>query len=196
MKTVEPTAAQIKALKDYKCIPRDVALQVINVELLQKWQGEQSKTKAAGILPLPGNTSAAFPVMGQRIKSFTVRPCKAGDYAILQKLDSPLLKQLEESLKDESQRNGIKIEVLDMVVAVFCFTRPCVDVYQMIEKEGADAIKLKAIKEIGEVDMEILGEMFAASQGQLCKSFDTVVQYSGESKKNSSQDSSTLNETV
>lgn len=175
---------QTQKLKNYKPLDRATCLAAIKPEQLKRWQEfkqTQVDLKTSGAIPLPGAAGKAFPAKLVQVKQFTVRPVKAADWVVLQKMGSPLIEQAMEATKEKADQKEVKIGMEDMMVAVYLLTRPAREVYEELAKIGPDGVKMSALIQVGEtVPVELMGEMFAASQGQVEQSFSTTLQYGAD----------------
>lgn len=170
-------------LKNYKPISREVALKSVNLAVLREFKSKQSASKEAGATPLPGTLADGFPAMETKIERFNVRPMVAADWCVLQKLNSPIIAQAIESAKPEAERKDISILLEDMIAAVYVFTRPASQSYNLLCKEGPEALKAQAMTEIGDkVGMEMITQMFQAAQGKVPQAFETTVAYGADTE--------------
>lgn len=180
MTDTELSPVQKRQLEAFRMPSPEEIKRVTNYALWEGFLEKQQALKSAAAVPLPGPSGNAFPVMPIRTKTFTVRPAKAGDWSNLQKLDSPVIKQVVECAKPEADRKPVEVNLQDMMVAVYCFTRPCKYIYDILAKDGAQKVKDLAFEEFSEVEPQDLNMLFEAAQGQVSKSFETVLEYGGE----------------
>lgn len=141
----------------------------------------QAVAAAASTVPMPGALRDTLPEASVPCKQFTVRPMKASDWSILQRIGSPIVRQAMQAMKPESERKDIEVQFEDMIAACYVFTRDSRVAWEDVRVGGKERLLDRAMREIGDfADIELLTEMFAAAQGKAVKVFNTHVQFDAQ----------------
>lgn len=168
-------------------VPRDVAIGAVNRELFDKFHGRQSCIKVARSKPLPGASGAAFTCGPIKAGGKTISRVSPAHLAVLQAIDSPLLKMVEQVTAKKADEDGKKSvsenwKPKDQWAACYVFTEDIEVIYDMLENEGAPAIMKAARKSFGmnpEVGASVTVIMLSIME-QMARHIRTMVGYAAE----------------
>lgn len=169
-------------LADTPLIPREIALRVMNTKRYDEWRAQQEDIASAQCKPLPG---AAF-------KAFTTGAIKAGGryvsrvvpahFAILQALDSPLIKMIENATNKKDKE--IEFKPSQQWEVCYVFTEDAEKCYTLLENEGAKAVKSAAKREVGlKWEAAAVNLVLMAVLEQVKRHIQTTVKMVGEMEK-------------
>ena len=178
-------AAKVERMQS-AVIPRDVVLQHVNRAKVFELRGRQICNARAQSKPLPGAAASAFtsgPIMaGGRI----VQRVTPAHFAVLQGVDSPLLKMMENVAeapeKDGSKKTSMDWTDKDQWIVCHVFTSDIEVLYDLMESKGADAVKKAAVKEFGmNADVAASVSMImAAVLEQMHRHIKTKIQFAAD----------------
>jgi hypothetical protein len=151
----------------------------LSEEEINRHVAEVSATKEAMSVPLPGPLKTAFGIPVRMVGKTAVRSPVAIDFAFLQQLDSPLLRQMAEAAKPVELRQPTKFTDQDAYDIVYQFTRNINDVEGVLAT-GVESFRATTRQVIGRQMnpfvvnriVEVVGELFA-------ESYITALKYMG-----------------
>lgn len=143
-----------------------------HAEELKRHEERIAGIEAANGAPLPGPLLAAYTRVPQTIAGLTVRPVVHYDFALLAKLDSPLLRHLRGGTAEETPFTDEEAYEI-----VYQFTRPIKEVAAQVLTDRA-GFRLRATEAIGmtlgTVEVNLLVK---AVEREFIRSFATVIKY-------------------
>lgn len=146
--------------------------------LARKAQAEA--TRRVGATPLPGPLLDAFDPPTVVIAGLTMLPITAGHIAILQRIDSPLLRAVERmqspgdaTAKDDDDEAGIE----GTVETLYVFATEPRELRQTIAK-GRELFREAAMQAVGDgLPLRLVGEVTRALGEYFARSFATSIEY-------------------
>jgi len=170
-----------KIIEESPRISRDIAVKVANIEKWRQWREEQDMIAQAQCRPLPGPAGKAFTTGNIKAGSKTVYRVVPAHFAILQALDSPLLKMIESATTKKQVETDFK--PLEQWEVCYTFTEDVESVYGLLEKDGVKAIRSAAKKAVGlKWDAASVNLVLMAVLEQVKRHIQTTVKLATEMK--------------
>ena len=163
-------------------IPRDVALGSLNLNRFFEFKGRQSCIEKAMAKPLPGASFAAFTKGEIPAAGKVVNRVVPAHFAVLQALDSPLLKMIEQATT--KQKADVDFTAEQRWQVCYVFTEDAKTVFKALKSKGADFIRQEAENAILEVwDEAQINLVMIAVLEQIKRHIQTTVKFAGEMKE-------------
>ena len=167
-------------------IPREVVLQHVNRAKVFEFAGRLHYAERARRVPLPGAAGKAFTSGPIKAGMFTVSRIAPAHWALLQAVDSPLIKMYE-GLKSATAENGEKKSNADWTTAdqwnaCHIMTGDIEAIYETLETKGAAQVVKDARKSFGMNPdaAPAINPIIAAILEQMKRHIETIVQYAAE----------------
>jgi len=168
-----------KRVQSAPVIDRGIALKVMNHGLWNDWKNRQSCVREAKAKPLPGPLSQAFASGPIKVAGKTVNRAVPSHFAILQALESPLLKMMESAMTNKDVKMDFKPAEQWEICLVF--TQDAETLYEMLENEGVKAIKKLARSAVGHSwDAGIVNLVMISVLEQIKRHIETTVRFAAE----------------
>lgn len=160
-------------------IPREVALRAINTKRYQEWQAEQEAIAAAQIKPLPGTSLKAFTTGAIKAGGRYVSRVVPAHFAVLQALDSPLIKMIENATTKKDKE--VEFKPSQQWEVCYVFTEDAEKVYTLLENEGVKAVRSAAKRDVGlKWEAAAVNMVLMAVLEQVKRHIQTTVKMVGE----------------
>jgi hypothetical protein len=134
-------------LKAATHISRDIALSIVNKAKWFEFKGRQNFIAQAQSKPLPGAAGKAFTSGAIKVGGRVINRVVPAHFAILQALDSPLLKMIESATT--KNKVDVDFKANEQWEVCYVFTNDAETTYEILETEGVKAIKSEAKKGVG-----------------------------------------------
>jgi hypothetical protein len=162
-------------------IDRETALKAVNIDLLKSWRNKQTCIERAQSKPLPAAAGKAFTSGNIKACGKVVSRVAPVHFAILQALDSPLLKMIEQATT--SSKNEVDFKASEQWDVCYVFTEDAEAVYTMLETDGVKAIRQAAKKAVGlKWDAAAVNLVMLAVLEQIKRHVQTTVRMASEMK--------------
>ncbi len=168
-----------RRLQEHPKVPRDQAVRCVNLEPFLLWKGRQSCIKAAQARPLPGAAGAAFTKGPIKAAGKTIAHVVPAHFAVLQALESPLLKMIENAMTQQSV--SVDFKPKEQWEICYVFTSDIETVFDLLENDGVAAVKKTAKKVVGMGwEASALNLVMLAVLEQIKRHAETLVSFAGE----------------
>ena len=142
--TIDPKAA-LEAIRNYTPIDRDTALKSVNRELLGRFRQKNECDQRARSKPLPGSAGKAFTSGPINAGGKVVNRVVPAHFALLQALESPILKMIESAAADKEKKSEVDFKPREEWELCYVFTEDVEASYELLESKGVAELR-KAIK--------------------------------------------------
>jgi hypothetical protein len=165
-------------------LPRDVCLRAVNLDPLKRFQERQRVASKAQARPLPGSSGKAFTSGPIRVGNVTVQRVVPAHFAILQALESPILKMIEDATqKDGEKKSEANFKAHQIWDACYVFTSDPQALYDALESKGASYISEQAKMAVGvNPDFPSTNLVMMAVIEQIKSHVETTVRFAAELK--------------
>lgn len=144
-----------------------------------EFKGRQSCAKAAMARPLPGAAGLAFTKGAIKAGGKTVASVVPAHFAVLQALESPLLKMIENAMTQKSVNVDFKPK--EQWEICYVFTADIEATYELLESDGVAAIRKVAKKAVGMTwDASSLNLVMLAVLEQVKRHAETLVRFAAD----------------
>lgn len=173
---------QANALASAPMIDRNVAIKAVNLEPYIKFRQEQDAIASARTKPLPGSSLKAFTSGAINAGGKIVQRVVPAHFAVLQALDSPLIKMIENATNRKDEEAEFK--PAQQWEVCYVFTQDIEQIFTELEEKGVKAIKSAARKEIGmKWEAAAVNVVLMAVLEQVKRHIQTTVKMVGEMEK-------------
>ena len=144
--------------------------------------GVAQEFREAAADPLPGPLAAAFEGLPEAVAGLRVRKMVHYDFALLRRLNSPLLRQMA-GTNGKKGKKGTAFTDEQGYEMVWQFTRPCEEVESALDKLGVSGFRKLTKREIGfglgPVEVALRVKMV---EREVLRSFLTALKYTEKDK--------------
>ena len=170
---------QRRVVESAPVIDRETALKAVNWALLERHCKKQKSIATAKVVPLPGASGKAFTTGNIKAGGKIVFRAVPAHFAVLQALESPLLKMMENAMTKSEVKLDFKPS--EQWEVCYVFTEDAEKVYDLLESEGVKAIKKVARKEVGmKWDAASVNLVMLAILEQIKRHVETTVKFAAD----------------
>ena len=149
-----------------------------------EFQGRQACIRRAQARPLPGASGVAFTSGPITVGTKTVNRVVPAHFAILQALDSPILKMIEDATTGGETKSNAIFKSNEIWEACYVFTEDVAALYSVLETKGAQCLRDAAKKAVGlNPDFPSPNLVMLAIIQQVKSHVETTVRFAAELKE-------------
>lgn len=167
-----------KVVRSFQPLPREVCLKSVNLDRVKEFMVSQAMIKEAQAKPLPGPSGDAFAQGVIKAAGKIVRRVVPVHFAVLQALNSPLLKMMERAAIEKQSESEFNDEQQIQVCHVF--TANPRELRIKLRNEGVESIKKDADLACGEWSAAEINAVMLAVIEQLKRHVETTVRFAAE----------------
>lgn len=159
------------------------ALSRTNLRPWQDFKHRQNCAQAAASKPLPGESRGAFLNGAIKVADKSVHRIVPSDFVVLEALNSPLLKMMEQSTQSEEKRSELEFKTEQEWEICYVFTTDAKSVYRFLKDKGVEELRKVAHESVMDWDAEIVRFVTLAVIEQLKRHVETKVKLATDLQK-------------